>query len=58
MEYRQVKVKITASETTEQLEELINEFISEIDECEVKDIKFMGTESAGCDWLYAMILYY
>lgn len=57
--YKQVKCKILASDETEKLERMINEFIcEEIDECEVKDIKLSVTESFGEDWLYALILYY
>ena len=58
-DFKQVKVKILASDDTEQLECQINNFTcEEIKDCEVKDIKFHCTESCGTDWLYAMILYY
>jgi len=57
--YKQLKCKILSADSIDMLECNINEFIcEEVEECEVKDIKFSITESAEIDLFYAFILYY
>lgn len=57
-EYKQLKCKLFADKSLKVLEEEINDFISEVEECDVKDIKLNTTSYENNDFHYAMVLYY